>query len=138
MHGTVFSNRKQYYNQESHAPDSLVRKTSTGHPVEDCQHCPFQVVIELRDNSLWYLCQGHRHSNKADICCMHMFHPKLESNRISNLLVRYATAEQSKNSIGIVNAIFLLQSLQICLLHYLTFIGYPAKLDIVIPKKISC
>ena len=65
MHGTVFLSRRQYNNPESTAPDALVRKTSTGHPVEDDQHCPFQVVIELRGDSLWYLSQGRRHSNKA-------------------------------------------------------------------------
>ena len=98
MHGTVFLNWKQYNNLESTAPDALVRKTSTGHPVEDCQHCPFQVFIELREDSLWYLCQGCHHSNKADICCTHMFHLKLDPDKICNLSVHYAITEQKHES----------------------------------------
>ena len=96
IHGTVFSNRKQYNNPDSTAPDYLVRKTSTGHPVEDDQRCPFQVAIELREENLWYLCRGRRHSNKADVCCTHMWHPKLDSDQICNLSVRYATVEQKR------------------------------------------
>lgn len=93
-HGTVVSKKKMYNNMQSSMPEVSVRKTSTSRPVEDVFLCPFNVIVELRDDNIWYLCKARRHSAKAMVCCQHKWHPKLNPNEVGNLSTRYITYEQ--------------------------------------------
>lgn len=76
IHGTVCTTKKLYNNKDSSCPDVQVRKTKTTHPVDQDRRCPFQITVELREDDLWYLWKPRRHSAKAELSCMHKWHPK--------------------------------------------------------------
>ena len=94
VHGTVRTTKKLYNNVDSSCPDVQVRKTKTVHPVEEDRKCPFQITVELRQDDLWYLSKPRRHSAKAELLCMHKWHPKCEKEHMSNISTRYMSQEE--------------------------------------------
>ena len=83
-----------YNNVDSSCPDVQVRKTKTTHPVDQDRRCPYQITVELREDDLWYLWKPRRHSAKAELSCMHKWHPKCNKEDMANISTRYMSQDE--------------------------------------------
>jgi len=69
-----------------------VRKTKTLKPVVSECLCPFKVSVELRYDGYWYLSNPRRYSSDCYHSIQHRFHPKLSTDEVSNLSIKYASS----------------------------------------------